>query len=235
MPNRARAHGIPAALPLWVLWHFDGAGIWTRHEGPGLMRKGLGSGDVLGTSVWERHRGEPSVLHFCRAALRAPTVRLVYFGGEPYYVYGCPAPDGGAQGVSVAADDLHREASDPHGLRGILAEGCSGLSAVHTPPPVPRSEVYEYAVNRPIPEIGARVWDVLAWDYPQVILSRKRNGEWSHWTYPLHYVFLFLKYEDHLQPLFEECPRMIQLARLAVGDPRSPRPEAEAPPLRLLR
>lgn len=93
---------------------------------------------------------------------------------------------------------------------------------------------YEYEVVRNIPEIGARVWDVLVWRYPEIWLCRKRDGEIEHWKYPAHYTFLFLKYEDHLRPLSVEAPSMMSLARQAVGDWRPPLPEPSVVRLRLV-
>lgn len=77
---------------------------------------------------------------------------------------------------------------------------------------------YEYEVVRNIPEIGARVWDVLVWRHPDIYLCRKRQGQVRHWKYPIHYTFLFLAYEDHLTPMSPECPRLMELARQVVGD-----------------
>lgn len=93
---------------------------------------------------------------------------------------------------------------------------------------------YEYEVTRNIPEIGARVWDVLVWRYPEVWLCRKRAGRVRSWLYPAHYTFVFLKYPDHLRPLCPEAPPVLDLARqVAGGWPMLP-PARTAPHLRLV-
>lgn len=96
------------------------------------------------------------------------------------------------------------------------------------------AEAFEYEVTQNIPEIGARVWDVLVWRHPHIYLCRKRSGEIRHWRYPSHYTFLFLAYEDCLTPLFVHCPPVIELARRAVGDWPTTRPGRSSPHLRLV-
>ena len=80
------------------------------------------------------------------------------------------------------------------------------------------TRAYEYEVIRNIPEIGARVWDVLVFRNPDIYLCRKRGGTVQYWKYPPHYTFLFLAYEEHLAPLSPDAPRMVDLAQQAVGD-----------------
>ena len=78
---------------------------------------------------------------------------------------------------------------------------------------------YEYEVTQDIAEIGARVWDVLVWDWPDVYLYRiDCDGNEESYLYPSHFTFLFLKYQDHLQPLSADCPAPLELARVACGN-----------------
>lgn len=98
------------------------------------------------------------------------------------------------------------------------------------------SEPYEYEVVQNIPEIGARVWDVLVWRYPDIYLCRKRGGEFQAWHYSSAYTFLFLKYEaTHLRPLDACSPPLEDLARQVVGGWPSPRQVQAFPRLRLVR
>lgn len=93
-----------------------------------------------------------------------------------------------------------------------------------------------YEVVRDIAEIGALVWDALAFcPGGEIVLVRKVNGEIFSWRYPSQYTFLFLKYEAHLQPLTEECPRLHDLAQRLMDDWPRPRPQlgSGAPYLRL--
>lgn len=77
---------------------------------------------------------------------------------------------------------------------------------------------HEYEVIRDIAEIGARVWDVILWDWPDVFLYRiDRDGVETMKKYPAHWTFLLLKYRDHLRPLSPRCPAPIELARIALG------------------
>ena len=93
---------------------------------------------------------------------------------------------------------------------------------------------YEYEVTRDIAEIGARVWDVLVWRWPDVFLYREtRTGE-ILMRYPGHWTFLLLKYQDHLRPLHQRCPAPLHLARIALGSSAWPAPESGAPHLRLV-
>lgn len=94
---------------------------------------------------------------------------------------------------------------------------------------------YEYEVQLPIPELGARVWDVIAWRYPHVYLARKRGGKLTTWTYDNHWVFVLLKYEHHLRPLSSDAPRLLELARQVVGGWPLPRQGRCAPHLHLVR
>ena len=83
---------------------------------------------------------------------------------------------------------------------------------------------YRYEVIREIPEIGAKVWDLLIWRYPDVYLQRKRAGKVTTYTYAPHYVFALLKYQTHLQPIGELTPPVRDLAQQVVGDwPQTPR------------
>ena len=95
---------------------------------------------------------------------------------------------------------------------------------------------YEYKVVRDIPEIGARVWDVLVWHWPDVWLYRRYNdGRRERRKYSGHWTFLLLKYDSHLQPLDPANPKPLDLARLAAGDPQSLRPAPARPHLRLVK
>jgi hypothetical protein len=91
---------------------------------------------------------------------------------------------------------------------------------------------YEFEVVRPVPEIGARVWDVLVWRYPELFLCRKRDGHVTHWPVPLHFARLALADEGRLTPLHPATPSLSSLAA-AVGW-RSPPPEPCARHLRLV-
>lgn len=111
----------------------------------------------------------------------------------------------------------------------------SGCTSPPLPSTLPLRAVHTFAfeVNTSIPEIGARVWDVLVWRYPDVLLYRKRGGEITTWTYPPHFTFVFLAYDHRLTPLQDEDP--VEAFLLAAGERRLPRQGSSAPHLRLVR
>ncbi len=94
---------------------------------------------------------------------------------------------------------------------------------------------YEYEVTRDIAEIGARVWDVLVWRWPDVFMYRvDRSGNEELFRYPGHWTFLLLKYQDHLRPLHQSCPAPLHLAQIALGSRVWPPQELHARHLRLV-
>lgn len=92
---------------------------------------------------------------------------------------------------------------------------------------------YEYLVVQDIAEIGARVWDVLVWRWPDVFLYRKTAEGHILRKYPLHWTFLLLKYESHIEPRCTATPRPIDLARQVAGARPWPPPLAGRSHLRL--
>ena len=98
-----------------------------------------------------------------------------------------------------------------------------------------QTKTHEYEVLQNIPEIGARVYDVLIWRHPEVFLCRKRNGEVLHWKYPAHYSYAFLAYEDAMRPLQPDAPPVREILSRAVGDSLTPHPVSSSRHLRLVR
>ncbi len=103
------------------------------------------------------------------------------------------------------------------------------------------SRAFEYDVLSPIPEIGAEPGDVLYWRYPRVALTRTLPyGEQVTLLkiLPQHWIYLFFKYEDRLQPRAEDAPAPLALAHQVLAAPRPPTPLPSAgersPPLRLV-
>lgn len=95
-------------------------------------------------------------------------------------------------------------------------------------------QAYKYEVTRDIAEIGALVWDVLVWRYPEIFLVRKQDGQISYLKYDAHWWYIFLKYQSHLRPFSADCPSAVDLARQVVGSSRLPPIRSAAPYLRVV-
>jgi hypothetical protein len=138
MANRATLKALRDTLSLlpveWILWAFNADWKITVHEGPGLRRRGLGSGDGVGEDVRVRLREHPGGLDFLRRVVQGPASGHVVFGRDPFFVSGAPAPGGGAIGLSLPA--------------------AAAAGDVPELPPV-------VEVTRPIPAVGARPGDLL--------------------------------------------------------------------------
>lgn len=125
----------------WVLWALDAEGVFWLHEGPGVWRKGVRPGEMIGKNACQYYAGDEAVLAFMQEVRHGPTTRALVFNGHRFLVAGGPDTLGGVSGLALA----------------LGAEGVAPSEA---------SVVIE--ASRPIAEIGAAAGDLLVVDPQQL-------------------------------------------------------------------
>ncbi|MBA2440921.1 MAG: PAS domain S-box protein [Rubrobacter sp.] len=102
--RRAATSGAPI-----ILFALDRDGIFTLSEGRGLEALGLAPGEVVGQSVFDRHRDHPEILENNRRALTGEElVTTVEYGGLYFETRYSPlfGPEGEVEGAVCVATDV---------------------------------------------------------------------------------------------------------------------------------
>ena len=115
-----RMRAVTDVVPL-ILWAIDKDGIFTLSQGRTLAKLGLGSGEVVGHSLFDLYRDNPRVSEACRRALAGEECEeILEVRGRTFAVYMVPQFDGAGEQFGVAG--VSYDITDQFYVRQALRE-----------------------------------------------------------------------------------------------------------------